>query len=192
MGLKSVILMLALILCFVNPVFSQVTKNYTAEPSSSIQDHIGKQVTTHVGESFKNERLFRTRHDAGMRSGVPGSVARKPRVKIMPLGPAPAAGNWSLNLTNARPKLSLKLYQSEDAVFGYGNLTDNGTIEQLTAGGTVMDDRLAMYIISGSSQNIYRTWFTLRPGSMEGSYILSSLGNLQYGNAIGTLLQPRQ
>ena len=190
MGFRSVILVLALILCFVNPAFSQVAKNYTAEPSSPIQVLLGKQIATDVREVFKNESLITARHDAGMRLGVSRSVARKPQVNIVPQGPAPAAGNWSLNLTDGRPKhMSLNLCQSEDAVFGYGNLTDNDTIEQLTAGGTVMGDRLAMYIIPVSSQNLYRMWLTLRSGSVKGSYILSSPGFLQYGSAIGTLIQ---
>jgi hypothetical protein len=186
MGSKIVILVLALMLCSANPVASQVAKNYTTETPFPIQDLLGKQIVTDVREAFKNESQFTTRHDTSMRPEMSGSVVRKPKLNIVPLGLATTAGKWSLNLTDARPKhLSLNLYQSEDAVFGYGNLTDNGTIEQLTAGGTVMGDRLAMYIIPVSSQNPYRMWLTLRPGSMEGGYILSSPGVLQYGSAIG-------
>ncbi|MDD1758719.1 MAG: hypothetical protein LUQ22_08320 [Methanotrichaceae archaeon] len=187
MGFKSVILVLAFMLCFVNPAASQVAKNYTIEPPFPIQDLLGKQMVTDVRDAFKNESLFTTRHDTEMKPGAPGSIARMAKVNTVPLGPTPAAGNWSLKLTDVRPKhFSLNLYQSEDAVFGYGNLTDNNTIDQLTAGGTVMGDRLAMYIIPGSSQNLYRMWLTLGPSSMEGSYILSSSGVLQYGSIIGS------
>jgi len=188
---EKVILVLALIICFINPVASQFANNYRTEHLFPRQDLSGNQIAKGVREAFNNQSMSTTNHGPAMRPGVTGSIVRKPQGNIIQLGPSSVAGNWSLKLMNPVKYLNLTFYQSEDAVFGYGNLTDNGTIEHLTAGGTVVGDELGMYIIPIVSQNLYRMWLKLQPGYMEGDYILSGPGVLRHGSLTGILIQPQ-
>jgi len=111
---------------------------------------------------------------------------------IQGLGIASAAGSWSFTLTDTATRyLSLDLYQTVDAVFGSGVLTDRGTTAQVTAGGTVLGDRLALYVTPIGTQNLYRLSLTIKPGSMDGDYIFTAPGITQPGVAFGSLVAPR-
>ena len=82
-----------------------------------------------------------------MTPGIIDKGVRTPVRIIKGLGIAPAAGSWSFTLTDTATRyLKLNLYQTADAVFGSGELLDNGLVTQVNAGGTVMGDRLSLYV----------------------------------------------
>jgi len=204
MGFRSVVTVLALLACLTFAAAAQGPKNIENEPEFPEEQMSGTTILdevrqgTVVGDdelSFRNESLFIVRKDTGMSPGVPDQGVRTPVVKVVGLGPAPAAGSWSLTLqeapTAANKLLSLNLFQTADAVFGYGQLNEGGVTTQVTVGGTVLGDKLSMYVIPVGSQRLYRFSLMLRPGSMDGSYIYSASGVTQPGVAFGSLVAPQ-
>lgn len=130
--------------------------------------------------SFRNESLFYTDRQTGM---SPGAVTR------VPVRYAPIAGNWSFTLTGAATShLALNLYQNQDAVSGYGVLMDNGAVAQVTAAGTILGDRVALFVTPVESQSLYRLSLTITPGSLNGNFVFTSPGATQPGVVFGKLL----
>ena len=78
-----------------------------------------------------------------------------------------------------------------DAVFGSGELMDNGIPAQVTAGGTVLGDRLSLYVTPIGTQNLYRFSLEIKPGSMDGDYVFTAPGITQPGVAFGSLIAPQ-
>jgi hypothetical protein len=104
---------------------------------------------------------------------------------------APVAGSWTLTLNDlAKRYLKLNLYQSGDAVFGSGELEDSGVTTPVSAGGSVLGNRLALFVIPAGSQNMFRLSLTIQPGSMNGDYIFIAPGVNQPGVAFGSLMAP--
>ncbi|OPY50473.1 MAG: hypothetical protein A4E48_01872 [Methanosaeta sp. PtaU1.Bin060] len=202
MGSRALFIIFALIGCLVcgaiaGPKNQIVESQFPGEnmSGSGIHQEVGAGVYTNQDDaslSFRNESLFVIRKDTGMSPNVPDKGVRTP-VKIVPgLGVAPAAGSWSLTLTDvATRNLRLNLAQSGDAVFGSGELLENGTATQVTVGGTVLGDRLALFVVPTGSQNIYRLSLTLKPsGSLDGDYVFTAPGVTQPGIAFGQLAGP--
>jgi len=203
MGFKSVIIALALIECFSATAFAQGPKNQIVEPPFPGENMSGSQIYNEVRQgvytnpndselSFRNESLFIIRKDTGMSPNVPAKGVRTPVKVIHGLGIAPAAGSWSFILTDvATRNLKLNLYQTADAVFGSGELIDNGISTQVTAGGTVLGDRLSLYVTPIGTQNLYRFSLEIKPGSMDGDYVFTAPGTTQPGVAFGSLIAPQ-
>jgi hypothetical protein len=205
MGFKSVVLVLALIGCFILPAVgiippgpkTIVNENFPKDEMSGneIYTEVRKGVTADPENesvlSFYNESLFWVRADTGTSLPVPKGV-RTPVTVIRGLGPAPSAGSWSFTMTDTGTRyLTLNLQQFGDAVSGYGELMENGVRTPVSAGGTVLGDRLAMYVIPTGSQSVYRFSLNIRPGSMDGSYVFSGLGIEQPGVAFGSFVAPQ-
>jgi hypothetical protein len=189
MGFRSVVIALALIGCLNATVFAEGSKNQIVEPQSPGEEMSGSVISD---LSFRNESLFLIRADTGMSPNVPAKGVRTPVAAIQGLGIAPAAGSWSFTLTDTATRyLSLDLYQTVDAVFGSGELMDRGTTAQVTAGGTVLGDRLSLYVTPIGTQNLYRFSLTIKPGSMDGDYIFTAPGITQPGVAFGSLVAPQ-
>jgi hypothetical protein len=207
MGVKSVVLVLvlALIGCLALPAMGVIPlgpKNIV-DQSFPKENMSGNEIYTEVRGgvytdaenesvlSFYNESLFWTRADTGTSLPIPKGV-RTPPVAILGLGPAPSAGVWSFTLTDTMTKyLNLNLQQFGDAVSGTGELIVNGIRTPVTVGGTVLADRLSMYVIPAGSQSVYRLSLIIRPGSMDGSYVLSGPGIEQPGVAFGSYVAPQ-
>ncbi len=202
MGYKSVVLVMALIGCLALPAVGVIPlgpknvedSNFPKEGMSGneIYTEVREGVMTDVENesvlSFRNESLFWTRADTGTSLPVAKGV-RTPPVVIRGLGPAPSAGAWSFTLTDTKTRyLTLNLQQFGDAVSGYGELTENGIRMPVTVGGTVLADRLAMYVIPSGSQGVYRFSLVIRPGSMDGDYVFSGQGVEQPGVAFGSFV----
>ncbi len=201
MRFNSVVLVMTLIVCLAIPAFADMPlgpKNKVNQPFPS-QDMSGyeiKQEVTNgtnvnpndVALAFKNESLFIISKSTGMSPYVPDEGVRTP----IAVG-YPVAGVWSFTLTDIGTKsLLLSLFQSGDAVFGSGQMTAGNSIEQVTAGGTVLGDKLALYVIpTGSPNNMYRFSLTVRPGSMGGDYLFSAPGITQPGIAFGSAVAPQ-
>jgi len=199
---KSVVLALALIVCLAIPAFAIMPpgpKSIVNQPFPN-QNMSGYQITQEVTTgsdttpsnsdlSFRNESLFLINKYTGMSPGA-GKGARTPVI----IGySVPVAGVWSLTLTDIGTKsLTLTLFQSGDAVFGSGQLTSGSSMTQVTAGGTLLDDKLALFVIpAGSSSSLYRFSLTIRPGSMGGDYLYSAPGITQPGIAYGSAIAPQ-
>jgi len=189
MGFKFVIMGLALVACLSaaalgsNPV-NIVPEFPTEEMSGSvIREEVTKGIYSSADDpslSFRNESLFYTERQTGM---SPGAVTR------VPIRYAPIAGNWSFTLTGAATSyLTLNLYQSQDAVWGYGVLMENGAMAQVTAAGTILGDRLALFVTPVISQSLYRLSLTISPGSLNGNFIYTAPGVTQPGVVFGRLL----
>jgi hypothetical protein len=199
MGFNSVVLALALVICLSLTAFAQGPKNEIVEPTFPTEEMSGSEIYDEVQEgvygdsnlSFRNESLFIIRKDTGMTPGITEKGVRTPVRIIKGLGIAPAAGSWSFTLADTATRyLKLNLYQTADAVFGSGELLDNGLVTQVNAGGTVMGDRLSLYVTPMGSQNLYRFSLIIKPGSMDGEYIFTAPGITQPGVAFGSLLSP--
>lgn len=189
MGFKFMVMALALILCFSATALGAGQKN--AFPEFPTEDMSGSLIREEVQEgvyspgddpslSFRNESLFYTDRQTGM---SPNAVTR------VPARYAPIAGNWSFTLTGADTSyLNLNLYQNQDAVYGYGVLMRNAVPSQVTAAGTMLGDRVALFVTPVGSQNLYRLSLTITPGSINGNYVYSAPGVTQPGVVFGKLL----
>ncbi len=205
MGLKSVILILALIGCLASSAMAAIPqgpKNFENN-SFPLEGMSGNEIYTEVRQgvttdanneavlSFRNESLFYTRKDTGTSLPVEKGV-RTPVVVVRGLGPAPAAGTWSFKLTDVVTRyLTLNLVQYGDAVTGNGELDENGAVTPVSVGGTVLADRLALFVTPAGGQSVYRLSLTIKPGSMDGSYIFSGQGIEQPGIAFGSFVAPQ-
>jgi len=189
MGFKFVVMVLALVVCLsaaamgVDPV-NAVPEFPPEEMSGSvIREEVREGIYSAADDaslSFRNESLFYTDRHTGM---SPNAVTR------VPVRYAAIAGNWSFTLTGAATSyLTLNLYQNQDAVWGYGVMTQSGAMAQVTAAGTILGDRVALFVIPVASQSLYRMSLTITPGSMNGSFIYTAPGVTQPGVAFGRLL----
>ena len=197
MGIKCCILALALAACLcmaamVQAVEPQVSEDYLS--GSQIRDEVGWGEYTDVNDSslsFRNESLFIIRKDTGMSPNVPEMGVRSPAI-VGRMGVAMAAGSWALTLNDLDKKyLKLNLYQSGDAVFGSGELAEGAAVTPVTAGGSVLGNQLALFVIPAGSQNMYRLSLTIQAGSMNGDYIFAAPGVNQPGVSFGSMIPPQ-
>lgn len=111
---------------------------------------------------------------------------------VLPLGPpaGSAAGVWAFTLTDTGTRyLTATLFQSGDAISGYGELNESNVKTPVMVGGTVLGDRIAISVTPAGGQSIYRLSLTSRPGStMDGNYVFSTQGLEQPGVVFGTLV----
>ena len=204
MGFKCVVIALAFVACLCMTAFALGPKNEYVEPEFPLEGMSGSQINQEVQDvgpyddpkdsalSFRNESLFVIRKDTGMSPNVPGKGVRTPVTVIMGFGLSPVAGSWAFTLNDVdKSYLKLDLYQTIDAVFGSGELADDGVVTPVTAGGSVLGDRLALFVIPAGSQNMYRFSLAIKPGSMDGEYIFTAPGITQPGVAFGSLLSPQ-
>lgn len=196
MGIKFSILALSLAACLcmtvVQSVEPQDSEDYLS--GSQIRDEVGWGKYTDVNDSslsFRNESLFIIRKDTGMSLNVPDQGVRSPAI-VGRMGVAMAAGSWALTLNDLDKKyLKLDLYQSGDGVFGSGELAEGAAVTPVTAGGSVMGNQLALFVVPAGSQNMYRFSLTIQAGSMNGDYIFTAPGVNQPGVAFGSLIAPQ-
>jgi hypothetical protein len=201
MGFKWVVIALAFVACLCMTAFALGPNNEVVEAEFPTGDMSGNQIyqdVTDVGPydnpadsalSFRNESLFTIRKDTGMSPHVPGKGVRTPVVVV---GIAPVAGSWAFTLNDiGKSYLKMDLYQTADAVFGSGELAANGVVTPVSVGGSVLGDRLALFVVPTGSQNMYRFSLTIKPGSMDGEYIFTAPGITQPGVAFGSLLAPQ-
>jgi len=176
----------------VQAVEPQVSEDYLS--GSQIRDEVGWGEYTDVNDSslsFRNESLFIIRKDTGMSPNVPEMGVRSPAI-VGRMGVAMAAGSWALTLNDLDKKyLKLNLYQSGDAVFGSGELAEGAAVTPVTAGGSVLGNQLALFVIPAGSQNMYRLSLTIQAGSMNGDYVYTAPGVNQPGVAFGSLIAPQ-
>ncbi len=202
MGFKISVLALAIVACLCMTAMAQGPKNVITEPEFPADYLSGGQIREEVGWgvydavtdsslSFRNESLFIIRKDTGMSPNVPGQGVRTPAI-VGRAGVALAAGSWALTLNDLEKSyLKLDLYQTGDAVFGSGELAKAGNVTLVTAGGSVLGDRLALFVVPAGSQNMYRFSLIIQQGSLSGEYIFTAPGVNQPGVAFGNLVLPQ-
>ncbi len=199
MGFKCVVIALALVVCLSGMTLGQGPKDNIVKPfpeegmsGSEIYKEVQYGVYTEKNDSalsFRNESLFLINKYTGMSPNVGKGVRTPVVIYWNGMSYAPVAGNWSFTLTSVdRSYMMLSLYQNADAVSGSGVLTANGFNTPVTAGGTVMGDRLALFVTPVGTQNLYRFSLTITPGSMNGDYVFTAPGITQPGVAFGSLL----
>ncbi len=197
----NVVLVMAMIACLAMPALAEmplgpkntVTAKFPNENMSGYQ--ITNEVTTgnptvnNNDLSFRNESIFITSKSTGM---SPNAVAKGVRIPPLAAGQlAPVAGAWSLVLSDAATRsMRLTLFQSEDAVYGYGDLTIDGTTSQVSVGGTVIGNVLTLYVIPVGTSNLYRLSLTWNPGRLSGNYIYNAPGITQPGVVFGNAIIP--
>lgn len=198
----SMILVMAMIACLVAPAFADMPlgpKSIVATkfPNENMSGYeITNEVTTGSNPtannsdlSFRNESLFLIRASTGM---SPNAVAKGVRTPVLAVGQlAPVAGAWSLVLNDITTRsMRLTLFQSEDAVYGYGDLTIDGTTSQVSVGGTVIGNVLTMYVTPVGTSSLYRLSLTWTPGRLSGNYIYNAPGVTQPGVVFGNAIIP--
>jgi hypothetical protein len=81
------------------------------------------------------------------------------------------AGEWTFQLRDSKNRfLALTLFQSENAVFGTGNINDGGDTMKVSASGSVAADGLSLDVISSGTVNLYRLKLNLSGDSASGEY----------------------
>jgi len=91
------------------------------------------------------------------------SQTRSPAVSV--------AGEWTFQLRDSKNRfLALTLFQSENAVFGTGNINDGGDTMKVSASGSVAADGLSLDVISSGTVNLYRLKLNLSGDSASGEY----------------------
>lgn len=144
-----------------------------------------------IKKSFQDESLFTIRKDTGMSANAVDEGVRTPVVVVKGVGIVAVAGSWGLTLNDVdQSYIKLDLNQTVDAVFGSGVLTTKGISVPVNAGGTVIGDKLALFVVPNGSQNMYRFSMTVTSGSMNGDYVFTAPGVTQPGVAFGSLLGP--
>lgn len=201
MGFRNVVLVMALLVCLAVTAFAEIPlgpKNIVTQkfPTDNMS---GSEIMQEVQEgaphtsdqdvlSFRNESIFITSKSTGM---SPNAVTKGVRAPVIVAPIAPIAGTWSLKLTDVNTKnMMLTLSQSEDAIFGFGDLTMGGTTTQVNVGGTIIGNKIAMFVIPAGTSTLFRLSLTWTPGLMNGNYIYSAPGITQPGIVFGNAISP--
>lgn len=178
MEFRSLILILAVMICSASQVMA-------------LDDYNVNPISEDVKTSFQNEDLFNTSAATGMSPNATAGLVAIP--VAVGRGLAYVGGLWSLNLmdTTARTMM-LNLNQYQDAVFGSGDVTIGGIMTNVSVGGTMVGNRLNLYVTTEGNNNLYRMTLTVAQGSMNGNYVLTAPGITQPGIVYGSLTAPAQ
>ena len=178
MGFRSSILLLAVMICSASQVMAQ--DGYNISP-----------ISEDVKKSFQNEDLFNTSAVTGMSPNATAGLVAIPIVGVR--GLAYVGGLWSLNLRDTTAStMRLNLNQNQDAVFGSGDVITGANVINVSVGGTIVGNRLNLYVTTEGNSNLYRMTLTVAPGSMNGNYLFTAPGITQPGIVYGSLTAPAQ
>lgn len=78
-------------------------------------------------------------------------------------------GVWNLEFNNAT--LELSLCQIGGDAFGYGNLTQDDTTKEISAGGSILNDHATLYLIAVGGDRMYKMDLTVNGVMVLGGYI---------------------
>jgi hypothetical protein len=103
------------------------------------------------------------------------------------------AGNWSLTFEDGKNRImALRLFQSENVVFGTGTINDGGDTLKILASGSLEGGKLNLDIISDEMIALYRLDLTIKGNSASGEYVaFSTNGENWSGFADGMLTVPK-
>jgi len=83
--------------------------------------------------------------------------------------PTNAAGRWHMELSDGT-SIDLLLYNSENVVFGQGNLTSAMTSQWATSSGVVSGNNMRLAVVPSSGTVLYLISFDIAKPSLGGSY----------------------
>ncbi len=101
--------------------------------------------------------------------------------------PLSVSGKWSIEIADSTFQSAvLTLYQSSDAVFGKGFLSEDNNTITLTASGSVANDKLNLDLVTLEKIGLYRISMTVSGNSATGSCTaFSPLASPSTGTATG-------
>jgi len=101
-------------------------------------------------------------------------------------------GTWSLQLLGESPReVSVTLFQSGNAIFGTGSVSQEKTLLEAAASGSVKGDQMNLDITTLKSISLYRATLTLAGDSASGSYeAFSAAGDAWTGDVEGLRTVP--
>ena len=128
-------------------------------------------VKTGEGLGYQTESTVSSGQDKAASSAQPAVSATLPAISQAASPAVGVAGNWSFRLRDSKNRfLALTLFQSENAIFGTGNINDGGDTMKASASGSVSADRLNLDVISSGTVNLYRLGLNLSGSSASGEY----------------------
>ncbi len=161
MGVRSILMMLAVMACMISAATSNDFDTFDVGTGES-------DIHEDVRESFAGESLFNISKTTGMTPGVPATATATATANAA----VSAAGVWSLELRNVQVsrQASLTLYQTGTTVYGNGQIDNALESKPLVAGGSLDGSKLSLFLLPIDGLSVYRLDLTLRVGSVAGSY----------------------
>jgi hypothetical protein len=130
------------------------------------------------GSNPQSSRSSGTVSSGQAKAASPSEPAVSATLPVISQTASPAAGvagNWSFRLRDSKNRfLALTLFQSENAIFGTGNINDGGDTMKASASGSVSADRLNLDVILSGTVNLYRLRLNLSGNSASGEYMAFS------------------
>jgi hypothetical protein len=104
----------------------------------------------------------------------------------------PVSGNWSLEIAdNTSRNATLTIFQSDDTVFGKGNLKANNDTITVTACGSVAGNKLNIGLVTLEKIGLYQLSMAINGNSTTGNYTaFRSTGSTSTGTVKGIRLSP--
>jgi hypothetical protein len=171
MKLKAISALALLIVCLAGQAGSQIDP---LAPDYLIENQDSRRATSLDRYVIIDPRLDPLSVDPLVRPLDPEYTAEYLQ-KLKEIGALPPednlAGRWNLQLRDTLLRtLDLNLIQNGRVVFGRGDMTTNGVVQQASASGLISQDVLYLDIVSLDDQMLYRC--VIRPGvdTLSGSY----------------------
>jgi hypothetical protein len=98
-------------------------------------------------------------------------------------------GTWSIDLRDAASKhIDLQVLQNKELIMGYGDMTENGAREKVTASGFLAGDRLTLFVSVVDRPEVYRLDLATSGTSLSGRYDATSASGARWsGTATGSI-----
>src|SRR5512136_1201180 len=118
----------------------------------------------------------------GMSSGAAESVGA---LSLL----ANLTGTWSIDLRDAATKhIDLQVLQNKELIMGYGDTTENGASEKVTASGFMAGDRPTLFVSIVDRPEVYRLDLATSGTSLSGRYDAIDGGGARWaGTSTGSI-----
>jgi hypothetical protein len=94
-------------------------------------------------------------------------------------------GNWSIDLRDAATKhIDLQVLQNQELIMGYGDMTENGAREKVTASGFLSGDRPTLFISVVDRPEAYRLELASSGTSLSGRYDATFAGGARWSGTV--------
>ena len=98
-------------------------------------------------------------------------------------------GTWSIDLRDVGTKhIDLQVLQNKELIMGYGDITENGAREKVTASGFLSGDMLSLFVSIVDRPEVYRLDLATSGTSLSGRYDAIAAGGARWsGTATGSI-----
>ena len=98
-------------------------------------------------------------------------------------------GTWSIDLRDSATKhIDLQVLQNKELIMGYGDMTENGEREKVTASGFLAGDRPTLFVSIVDRPEVYRLDLASSGTSLSGRYDAIAAGGARWsGTATGSI-----